>query len=68
MNYTIFNKSSEIMDEIDTELIDLIFFSPPYNTGTRYEDGKDNLPLKEYISLMKNVIKECSRVLKQTDT
>lgn len=54
------------MSEIKDKSIDLIYSSPPYNLNTRYgEDvAADNLPLDEYIQLLKNVISECGRVIK----
>jgi len=64
MKYEIFNKSSESMVEIDNESIDLIFFSPPYNIKTSYENFDDNLELGRYLDSMKNVIVECAKKLK----
>lgn len=65
MKYKIYNKSSESMDEVDNESIDLIFFSPPYNIKTSYEKFDDNLELEKYLDFMKNVILECSKKLKK---
>lgn len=62
MNYTIFNKSSESMDEIESESIDLVFSSPPHNLKTSYEEFKDDYEFDKYFDLMKNVISECFRV------
>lgn len=64
MKYKIFNKSSESMLEIDDGSIDLIFFSPPYNIKTSYENFDDNLGLERYLDFMKNVILECAKKLK----
>ena len=65
MDHQIFNKSSESMKELRDSSIDLIFFSPPYNIKTSYNGFKDNLEQKKYTLFMKNVISECSRVLKK---
>jgi len=65
MKYKIFNKSSESMAEIDNESIDLIFFSPPYNIKTSYDNFDDNLELEEYQNFMKNVVLECAKKLKK---
>ncbi len=62
--FSIFNKSSEDMSEVESASVDLIFAGPPYNIGTRYGENKDDLALHEYQSVLKNVFKECARVLK----
>lgn len=53
------------MGEIESNTIDLIFFSPPYNIGTDYDNFRDNLKLEDYFFFMNQVIKECKRVLKK---
>jgi len=63
--FKLYNHSSEQMFEIGSGTIDLIITSPPYNIGTEYGSYKDNIPFKKYKNLLKNVIKECSRVLKR---
>ncbi len=64
MNYEIFNKSSESMSEVKSGSIDIVFFSPPYNIKTFYNDFDDDLEPKEYLDLMNLVIWESVRVLK----
>ena len=56
----IFTKSSENMDELPDCSIHLMVTSPPYNVGKEYDE---NLSLKEYTDLIKNVMKETYRVL-----
>ena len=65
MKYTIFNKSSESMMEIDNESINLIYFSPPYNIKTSYDDFDDNLELEKYFNFIKTIILECTKKLKK---
>lgn len=65
MKYTIFNKSSESMMEIDNESVDLIYFSPPYNIKTQYYDFDDNLELEKYFNFIKTIILECTKKLKK---
>jgi len=56
----IFCKSSESMTELPDNSIHLMVTSPPYNVGKDYDD---NLSLKEYRAMLKNVFKETYRVL-----
>lgn len=56
----IFIKSSERMEELPDNSIHLMVTSPPYNVGKEYDD---NLTLKEYRELIKNVWQEVYRVL-----
>ncbi len=61
--YQIYNKSSENMSEVESNSVDLIYFSPPYNIETKYDTYEDNLPNQRYFDMMQNVIGECYRVL-----
>ena len=56
----IINKSSERMSEIPDDSIALMVTSPPYNVGMAYED---NLPLPEYLDLLRRVFSETYRKL-----
>ncbi len=56
----IFCKSSDSMTELPDNSIHLMVTSPPYNVGKEYDE---NLSLKEYRGLLKNVFKETHRVL-----
>lgn len=74
----IFNKSCEVMIELPDKSVNLMVTSPPYNIGIDYGNkhvnGKiveskgvkysDNLPEDEYRKMLKNVIDETKRVLK----
>ena len=59
----IYPKDSRIMKEVDSGSVRLIVTSPPYNVQKPYENHTDNLPLKEYLKMLKDVWKECKRVL-----
>jgi len=75
----IYNKTSESMSEIPDNSIDLMVTSPPYNIGINYgnkwENGRaieskgfkysDNLPEHEYREMLRTVIYETRRVLKE---
>jgi len=56
----IFCKLSEKMDELPDSSIHLMITSPPYNVTKEYDE---NLNLKEYKQLLKNVWQETFRVL-----
>ncbi len=53
-------KSSETMPELPDGSVHLMVTSPPYNVGKEYDE---NLSLKEYRDLLKQVFKETYRVL-----
>lgn len=74
----IFNHSSEFMPELPDKSVSLMVTSPPYNInisyGNKWQNGKlvetkgkkysDNLKEEEYRSMLKKVIEETKRVLK----
>lgn len=76
----IYMKSSECMNEIDDNSVDLVVTSPPYNIdinyGNKMKNGRvieskgikysDKLPEDEYRKMLEKVFKECKRVLKET--
>ncbi len=57
---TIFTASSENMKELPDNSVHLMVTSPPYNVTKEYDD---NLTLKEYLQMLKNVFSETYRVL-----
>ena len=77
-NDIIYLKSSENMDDVPDNSIDLIVTSPPYNIDIKYGNktlhGKtikskgtkynDKLPEEEYRAMLHRVFTECKRVLK----
>ena len=48
------------MEEVEDGSVQLVVTSPPYNVGKSYESP---MPLKEYLSFLKEVWQECVRVL-----
>ena len=56
----IFCSSSEKMIELPNNSVHLMITSPPYNVGKEYDS---NLSLKQYLSLLRRVMKETYRVL-----
>jgi site-specific DNA-methyltransferase (adenine-specific) len=64
---SVYFSSSETMDELEDNYVDVIVTSPPYNRGKNYlsdnnESHNDNLPEKDYLSFLENVWRECFRV------
>ena len=78
----IFFKSSEKMNEIPDNTIDLVVTSPPYNIKINYGNKwnkrkivssksikyEDNLNEENYLKMIKKVSLECKRVLKKNGT
>ncbi|MBI2042976.1 site-specific DNA-methyltransferase [Candidatus Pacearchaeota archaeon] len=56
----IFCSSSEKMKELPDKSVHLMITSPPYNVGKDYDE---DLSLKEYLNLLRDVFKETKRVL-----
>ncbi len=70
-NQIVYFKSSEDMNELKDESIDLIITSPPYNRGKTYssdesEEYNDNMNELEYLDFLTRVWKECYRVSKKS--
>jgi len=62
-NFLLFNHSSEEMPEIDSGSVDLVLFSPPYNTIPCYDSSPEIMGWDKYGLMMEKVISECFRVL-----
>ncbi len=70
-NQTIFFKSSEKMNELKNNMIDVIVTSPPYNRGKKYssdnqEEYNDNMKEDVYLKFLRGVWKECLRIASET--
>lgn len=75
----IYDSSSENMSQIDSESVDMIVTSPPYNIdinyGNKTKNGKvidskgikykDDYTEEEYKTMLRKVFSECKRVLKK---
>ena len=58
-----------LLNKLNNNSIDLIYFDPPYNTGRNFYDFDDKFKSKEeYIQFIKLRIYQCHRVLKNTGT
>ncbi len=74
----IYNCSSENMSQIESDSVDLVVTSPPYNIDIKYGNKtakgkvlkskgvkyKDNMTEEEYRAMLNTVFSECKRVLK----
>jgi len=52
------------MEEVDDQSVDLVVAGPPYNIGTRYGSNPDSAPHSEYVHMLRQVFKECERILR----
>jgi DNA modification methylase len=59
----IYCADSRQMREVDDGSVQLIVTSPPYNVGKNYSQHYDAMELREYLAFLKEVWKECARVL-----
>ncbi len=62
--YTIFNKDSRFLKEVQDKTIDLVITSPPFNISHKYRSYHDSLDYKDFDDMYSTVIKSISRVLK----
>lgn len=67
-DWRVYYKSSTNMEELEDESVQCIVTSPPYYFGKEYGESENNLENAEdrelYIDMLKDVLKECYRVLK----
>ncbi|MCD6266440.1 MAG: ParB/RepB/Spo0J family partition protein [Deltaproteobacteria bacterium] len=56
----VYIKDSRDMSELPDKSVHMIMSSPPYNVGMEYEKG---IPFDEHLEMVKDVLKECARVL-----
>jgi len=57
----------ELLKNVHSSTIDLIYIDPPYNTGRDFHDYDDRFSsINSYIEFMRQRITECHRVLKNT--
>lgn len=54
-----------LKNHIADNFIDIIITSPPYNVAHKYENYNDDLDFQSYLNIMRDIFKECYRVLKQ---
>lgn len=59
----IYFKSSEKMEEVENNSVQLIVTSPPYNVGKDYFAYDDRKALNEYLDFLDVIWAECKRVL-----
>lgn len=64
VNQIICGNSLEVMKQIESNSINAILTSPPYNCGISYDKYKDKMDLSVYKKLMKDILAEGHRILK----
>lgn len=68
--FTIYNKTSDNLSDLEDESIQTIFTSPPYWKKRTYSNLRDELGAeenrKDYVKRMANHLHQCHRVLKKT--
>lgn len=65
LNSIIEGNSFDVLKEIETDYIDMIITSPPYNAAHDYDSYDDNQEFSKYLGMMKKIFKECYRILKK---
>ena len=69
LNTVYLGENLEILKQIDSESIDLIYIDPPFYTGVDYKEFSDNWnSLEEYLDFMEIRFVEMHRVLKKSGT
>jgi DNA modification methylase len=64
--FSVYNKSSEDMNEVASNSMDLVITDPPFNAGCTFGDVVDDAPHEVYVEKMRRVTNEISRVLTPT--
>lgn len=60
---TVICSDSRDMKEVESEVVDVVVTSPPYNVNCPYSLHNDNLTEEEYDQLLYDVFMECDRVM-----
>ncbi|MFH2069633.1 MAG: site-specific DNA-methyltransferase [Elusimicrobiota bacterium] len=66
VNQVIEGDCIEIMKNIPSESVDLVFADPPFNIGIKYDNYKDDKSYEDYYNWSAGWIKETYRILKET--
>ena len=64
LNKIICADSENFLKSLPDNCIDLILTSPPYNFGLKYENNYDSIHWEKYFEKIKDIFRECIRVLK----
>lgn len=59
----VYFKSSEDMSDVETNSVQLVVTSPPYNVGKDYTVYHDDRDIEEYLDFLDRVWRQCKRVL-----
>ena len=64
LNKIVVGDSIDILKELPSNSVDLVFTSPPYNFGLDYENHNDTNNWDSYFETLFNIFDECQRVTK----
>jgi len=64
LNAIICSPAEIALKEIESDSVDIVLTSPPYNFGREYDSHDDNLAVDDYSSKLFEIFDECIRVLK----
>ena len=64
VNCIFIGDSRQVLKNFESNFIDLIHTSPPYNIEKPYAHTADNLKHEEYLHLLTDIFSECYRILK----
>ena len=64
MNTIICSDSLIALKEMESESVDIVLTSPPYNYGMEYDQHNDENKSEEYLEKIIDVFVECKRILK----
>ncbi len=59
----IYHADARDMRDVPTASVQLVLTSPPYNVGKHYDAHNDAMEWREYLKLLRDVWRECQRVL-----
>lgn len=64
MNKIICSDALSYLKTLDSNIVDLVLTSPPYNFDMDYDEHKDSKSSKDYIETLMEIFVECIRVMK----
>lgn len=64
VNSIICGDAYEVLQSIDSDSVDIVLTSPPYNFGMEYDEYEDTKNFDDYFNVLFKILDECIRVLK----
>lgn len=66
LNQIIQGNCLDLLRELPTDSVDIVFADPPFNLKKKYNSHKDSLALQDYLTWCESWITECVRITKPT--